>query len=176
VVTIHVARRSCIRRKWIPIRCSVGIGVDPCCHVGYLMCRKKAPVEPSEKNTLPPGRMWSGLSSEQPGIPRQDEAVGLVLDEAGQAGGGYMPRNKDQARSFALEPHAEVSGVAVSPGPSNNHDYRPRGAEPSDIYAEPDMTTNDYLPQGKDQCREVPAERQAIPHRLPLRSLFNMMQ
>jgi hypothetical protein len=76
-------------------------------------------------------------------------------------------------RSLGLEPLAEVAGVAVSSGPSSNHDYRPRGAEPSDINSEADMTT--FRKAWTNVGKFLPNVK-AIPHRLPLRSLFNLKQ
>ena len=137
--------------------------VIPIFVIGYLVYCKKSFAESSQKHTLPPGSMWSGARSEQPGIPHQDETAAELLHEPGHDDGGYMPVNKDQARSFAIGPPAEVSGIAMSPGPNNNND-RSNRADPPDVAsanAVPDMTTNNYLPERKDQCREVAAERQS---------------
>ena len=157
------------------------LAVIPIGIIGYLLYRKQrsgsGPHGKRAATEINAPASDFDQSGGQPNLPTHEVASGLpqppVRQSGRQSGGGYMPRNKDQAQSV-LPPSSEAPTVTTSvdsnSGVRSSAQARASQDPPEDplaaatVHAVPmpvNRASDGYLPAVKDQCREAIPGRQS---------------
>jgi len=151
------------------------LALIPIVAVGYLVYRKRSGRESNgKKEEAMEVTSASQLGRQEPYLPSHEVATRVPQSSGRQSGGGgYMPTVKDQVQS-AVRPQAETSGVTASldsdsafQGSSTasrgvqDPPADPPAAATQSVHAVPASQAPDFMPDVKDQCREVIEERRS---------------
>jgi len=154
------------------------LALIPIAGMGYFICRhhkksaglgspgKRDNNAPEVTTSNNPDNQVNQSEDRQPWLSSRNNAPRVPQPPAQQSGhgGGYLPRNKDQAQSV-LHPQAQSVSVTASLASGSASATRARQDPPSDPPATAVSSAHavpaDEGPDVKDQCREVIADRQS---------------